>query len=94
MHQDARLPNDAQRKKLCEMLHYALVEIRSLAVSDRGEQASALADAFHNLPHEMWCDFFSVSFFRDAFLKPYCRRWPEPRLCDYLAVLDEVERLG
>lgn len=93
MHHDSRLPNDEQRKKLCDMLHQALVEIRMLAGSGHGEQASDLADAFHNLPHEIWQNYFSISTFRDSFLVPYYRKWPVRQPHDYIALLDEVERL-
>jgi hypothetical protein len=94
MHPDSRLPNDAQRKKLCEMLHHAFVDIRSLAGGGHGEQASDLADAFHNLPHEMWCDYFSITYFRDSFLGPYYRKWPQRPVHDYRTMLEEVERLA
>ncbi len=92
MHPDSQVPNEAQRKKLCDMLHHALVDIRALAGSGHGEQASDLADAFHNLPQEIWCDYFSISYFRTAFLIPYYRKWPHPRPHDYIALLDEVEK--
>jgi hypothetical protein len=93
MHPDSQLPNDAQRKKLCDMLHNALVDIRGLAMAGRGEQAHDLADAFHNLPQEIWRDYFSITHFREAFLVPYYRRWPDRRPWDYIALLDEVEKL-
>jgi len=93
MHPDSRLPNDAQRKKLCEMLSCALTEIRGRAGGGQFQRASDLADAFHNLPHEMWCEYFSTSFFRDAFFKPYYRQWPVEHPHDYLAMIEEVERL-
>ncbi len=93
MHPDSRVPNEAQQKKLCDMLHHALLDIRMLAGSGHGEQASDLADAFHNLPHEIWCDYFSISYFREAFLVPYYRKWPDRVHRDYVALLDEVERL-
>ncbi len=93
MHPDSQLPNEAQQKKLCDMLHHALGDIRLLAASGHGEQASDLADAFHNLPQEIWRDYFSISFFRDAFLVPYYRKWPARQPRDYIALLDEVERL-
>ena len=70
------------------MVHHALVDIRMLAASGHGEQASDLADAFHNLPQEIWCDYFSISFFREAFLAPYYRKWPDRRPRDYVALLD------
>jgi hypothetical protein len=88
------MPNEAQQKKLCDMLHYALVDIRNLAGGGHAEQASDLADAFHNLPHEIWCDFFSISFFRDAFLSHYYRKWPDRIFRDYMGLLEEVEKLG
>jgi hypothetical protein len=93
MHPDSGLPNDQQRKKLCEMLSHALVEIRARAGDGQHQRAHDLADAFHNLPRDMWCDHFSISFFREAFLRPYYREWPVERPFDYLAMLDEVERL-
>jgi len=74
------------------MLGYALTEIRSRASDGQHRRARDLADAFHKLPNEMW-DHFSISFFRDAFLKPYYREWPTEHPFDYLSMLDEVERL-
>ena len=93
LHPDSQTPNDAQRKKLCEMLHHALVEIRWLAGAGRSQQASELADVFHNLPVEMWRDYFSLKYFREAFLEPYIQRWPKT-IGNYRLMLDEVERLG
>ena len=94
MYPDSRLPNDEQRKKLCQMLSHALTEIRARAGDGQCQRAHDLADAFHNLPHEMWRDYFSISHFRETFLKPYYREWPVERPYEYLAMLDEVERLG
>ena len=93
MHPDARLPNAAQQQKLCLMLHAALVDIRMLAWQGHSEQAADLADAFHNLPHEIWDDSFSLSYFRQVFLTPYCRKWPDQQTYDYHRLLDEVELL-
>lgn len=93
MHPDSRLPNPTQQKKLCDLLHHALVDIRTLAGSGRSAQASDLADAFHNLPQEIWCNSFSISSFRQAFLVPYYRKWPDRRPLDYIGLLDEVEKM-
>lgn len=41
---------DAQRRKLCEMMYAAFVEMRMLGWEGKSEQAADLADAFHNLP--------------------------------------------
>jgi aminoglycoside phosphotransferase len=93
MHLDSCVPNLAQQKKLCEMLHRALVEIRLLAGRGRTEQASDLADVFHNLPNDIWQSYFSIAHFREAFLVPYYRKWPDREPFDYLALLKEVETL-
>ena len=77
MHPDSRLPNEMQRRKLCELLHVVFVDIRNIAGSGAAQQASDLADAFHNLPHEIWAPYFSFSYFRKAFLDPYSRTWSE-----------------
>jgi hypothetical protein len=90
MHPDARLPTDAQRKKLCEMMHYAFIEMRLLGWGGKAEQAADLADAFHNLPRDMWREDFSLRFFRDAFLKVYQQKYPEGRVRDYVTMVDEI----
>lgn len=45
-----RLPNETERKALCELMHKAFIELRYLS----GEQARDLAYAFHNLPVEIF----------------------------------------
>ena len=90
MHPDAKLPTDAQRQKLSEMMHQAFIEMRLLGWSAKAEQAADLADAFHNLPRDMWRDDFSLKFFRDSFLATYQRKYPEGRYRDYLAMVDEI----
>ncbi len=86
--------NDAQRRKLGEMMHYAFIEMRLLGWSGKAEQAADLADAFHNLPRDMWSDDFNIEFFRDAFLQVYQRKYPDGRLRDYLAMVGEVIDMG
>lgn len=92
MHPDSELPNDEQRKQLGDMLHCALVEIRTLGWRGHAKQAAALADAFHNLPQEMWREHFSVGHFRHAFLEPYLRDWPRGPY-DYMDMLRKVEQM-
>ncbi len=44
MHPDSQLPTEEQRKKLCEMMHWAFLEMRQLGASGRAEQAGDLAE--------------------------------------------------
>lgn len=90
MHTDAKLPTDAQRQKLCEMMYQAFLEIRLLGGSGKAEQAGDLADAFHNLPRDMWCDDFSLQFFRDSFLGVYQKKYPVRMVRDYVKMVDEI----
>jgi hypothetical protein len=88
-HDDAKLPTDAQRRSLCDMLYYALLEMRLLGWEGKSAQAADLADAFHNLPQGMWSDSFSLRSFRDSFLLAYQQKYPE-RSTNYLAMVDEI----
>src|ERR1051325_6485709 len=83
MDQNGKPPTDAQRRKLCEMMYYAFVEVRLLGWAGKAEQAADLADAFHNLPRGMWQDDFSLQFFRDSFVAVYQKKYPEDRVSDY-----------
>lgn len=94
MDSSSQTPNRQQQQKLCEMLHMVLVDIRALSWGGQSEQAADLADAFHNLPHEMWRDHFTFTDFRNGFLLPYYQKWPVHGSRDYLVMLDQVEELG
>lgn len=48
------LPTEAQRKRLCALLATVFVHIRTLARESGDANIEALADAFHNLPREMY----------------------------------------
>ncbi len=48
------LPNERQRQGLCEMIAAAFEEIRLLGWDGKAAQAADLADAFHNVPREMY----------------------------------------
>lgn len=48
------LPNEVQRQQLCDLVAQALIEIRMLCWNNKPAQAADLADAFHNLPREMY----------------------------------------
>ena len=81
---------DDHRRKLCDLMHYAFVEIRLLGWAGKAEQAADLADAFHNLPTGMWDDDFSLEFFRDSFLAAYQEKYPEGRVRDYVGVVNQI----
>jgi hypothetical protein len=85
---------DAHRKTLSEMIHFALVEIRLLGWGGKSEQAADLADAFHNLPKEMWREDFNLEYFRDAFLKVYQEKYPEGRVRDYVGLVNALLAAG
>ena len=89
IHSDAKLPTDAQRRRLSKMLSFAIVEMRFLGHAGKTEQAADLADAFHNLPIDMWSASFSWSFFRDCYLRAYQQKYTEIST-DYVAMLDEI----
>jgi hypothetical protein len=81
------LPDETQRRQLCELLHEAFVELRG--ISHHGEQVHDLAYAFHNLPLTMYgWGTWSVSGLR-AVLKRYRERYPENGR-DYVAMLDAI----
>jgi hypothetical protein len=86
--------SDAQRDKLCEMMYFAFLEIRALGWAGKSEQAADLADAFHNLPKEMWTKNFSLEFFRDSFLTVYQKKYPERENRNYVAMLNEIILMG
>jgi hypothetical protein len=89
IHTDAARPTDAQRRDLSKMLSFAIIEIRLLGYEGKSEQAADLADAFHNLPLDMWSDNFSLSFFRDCFLKAYQEKYPQCST-DYVVMADKI----
>lgn len=92
MFPDSRMPTEWERQQLCQMLFYALIEMRGLGRFGKDEQVGDLADAFHNLPVYLWSEEFSFSFFRQ-FLESYHRRYPErSEIFDYLAMLDKITK--
>ena len=59
-HPDAAEPNEGQKRKLSELVHGALLEIRALELDGKHEQARVVADLFHNVPILMWTPWFSL----------------------------------
>ena len=71
------------------MLYLAMLEMRSLGMAGKAQQAADLADAFHNLPTGMWREDFRLEFFRQ-FLEAYSEKYPDA--CNYVRALDEMDR--
>jgi len=88
-----RLSNE-QRDKLCEMMSSAFLEIRTLCYQGKMEQAADLADAFHNLPKDMWAEFFDLLEFRDVFLKVYQEKYSGKVASNYVALATEIILMG
>jgi hypothetical protein len=77
------LPNERQRQSLCEMMAAAFVEIRLLGWDGKAAQAADLADAFHNVPREMYgWGTWSRRAFRAA-LDRYQQKYHEPGQVDH-----------
>ncbi|MGL6073218.1 MAG: hypothetical protein ACRC8S_03545 [Fimbriiglobus sp.] len=84
------LPNDDQRRQLCELLHAAFVELRT--VSNDSEQVHELSYAFHNLPLTMYgWGTWSWGGLR-AVLVRYRERFPRGGP-DYAAMLDAIHSI-
>lgn len=62
-----------------------------LQASDGRPAPGALADAFHNLPNDLWWDESSLTFFRDAYLSVYQTKYPRNGgFLDYVAMVNAV----
>jgi hypothetical protein len=82
---DQTLPTEEQRKELCELLHWAFVEIRLVDVA----QAHDLADTFHNLPNEM----YGSGRWNLALTRGLMQRYQEKyrgKTYDYVAAFDKI----
>ena len=85
------LPTPKQREALCNMVHNALVEIRMLGWGNRSAQVADLADAFHNLPNEIYNpSYFKWEHFRLG-LQEHQEKWKGQMFGrDYVAMLEEI----
>jgi hypothetical protein len=86
------LPTEQQRQMICAMIERAFVELRSLTLEGKSAQASDLADAFHNIPREMFdARIFCWDRFRDELVK-YQQKYPESvrTFADFVTMLDKI----
>jgi len=90
---DFQLSNE-QRDKLCEMMYFAFLEIRSLGGQGKAEQAADLADAFHNLPKDMWTDSFDLVEFRNLYLRPYQEKYSGQATRNYVDLVTDIILMG
>lgn len=86
------LPTEQQREALADLIAYAFVMIRHHCREGDTERAEDLADAFHNIPREMYgWGIFIWSSFRDM-LEKY-----ESKYCQgnggYTKRLDEIRNI-
>jgi hypothetical protein len=81
------LPNEDQRRALCELMHAAFIELRG--VYDQAEQVHELAYVFHNLPLTMYgWGTWSWDGLRAGLVR-YRSRFPEGGP-DYAAMMDVI----
>ncbi len=88
--QDAKMPDERERKHLAKLMYMAFCDLRALALDGRVQQAKDLAEAFHNIPLLMHTTDFSFSAFQE-FLNNYQRKHQGHLRFDYL---QEWEKLN
>ena len=88
--QDARMPNEQERKHLAKLMYIAFCDLRALALDGQVQQAKDLAEAFHTIPLLMHTADFSFSAFRE-FLDNYQQKHQGCLRFDYL---QEWEKLN
>lgn len=86
---DAQLLTEAQRERMCRLLGTALTEIRALGWDGKQDQATALADAFHNVPVLIWTAHFSPNHLGRQ-LSEYHSRFGGSGYADYPRLLAEA----
>ncbi|HEY0172570.1 MAG TPA: hypothetical protein VGB98_16225 [Pyrinomonadaceae bacterium] len=89
-HDDSRLPTEQERRKFCELLYRALLDLRLLCLRGQAQQAADLADAFHELPALLWSETFSPALFR-KYLEGYEQKYPGADF-KYVSMFDNLFR--
>jgi hypothetical protein len=65
-----------------------------VGTNGQGNTSWDLADAFHNLPKEMWSNGFSLEHFREDFLAGYQSKYPEQITRNYVGLLVNIFAMG
>ena len=84
-------PDEVERHLLCQIVHRALVEIRTLTFQGNSQQAYDLADAVHNIPVYLDSPQYDRGLVLHS-LRLYQSKYPRPsgeRYFDYLALLGD-----
>jgi hypothetical protein len=79
--------NEQELKYLCEMMHYAFLEIRVLCWQNKAEQAAELADVFHEIPQVMFFSNFNMNLFIER-LKVYQEKYNPP--LSYTTIINHI----
>jgi hypothetical protein len=99
MHEKHQLPTERQKEKLCEMLADAIDEMRALTSpryfwdrSRKLEQVGELANAFHNLPREIYgWGTWDWDLFRERLCRYQCKYLGEDEAeTGFVVMLDQI----
>lgn len=87
-----QLPTERQKEKLCAMLADAIIQMRALGWDGEAAQVADLADAFHNLPREMYgWGRWNWDFFRLSLRHYQCKYFGEDKAeSGFVAMLDQI----
>ena len=85
------LPTPKQREALGKMIHHAFVDMRMLGRANRSAQVADLAEAFHNIPSEIYDpSYFRWEHFRLG-LQEYQKKWEGQTFGkNYVEMLEEI----
>ena len=87
------LPNEEQKSRLARMLYCALVDIRLAAGGINTELAADLADAFHNLPNDLFgLSIWDAESFRSN-LEYYDEKYNNTGSAIFTKYLDEFDSI-
>jgi hypothetical protein len=87
---DRTMPTENQRRALCDLMFRAFVALRFLGYDKKHEVVAHLADAFHNLPHEMFCEETWDWNLLEAELRAFESKHPDDKVFAFSAMLREV----
>ena len=84
------MPTESQRRALCDLMHRAFVALRLLGYDKKHDVVADLADAFHNLPHEMYCEQTWDSNLLEEELRTFEAKHPEDKVYAFSEMVREI----